>query len=58
MTAKEIKCPHCEDTRREPDYPKELCHRCRPAPRHLDGFPMGEISNEGTREWLDEFDDR
>jgi len=58
MTDKEIKCPHCEDTGREPNYPNEPCHRCRPVPRHLDGFPMGEVSNEYASEWLSEFDDR
>jgi hypothetical protein len=55
---KEIECPHCEDTRREPDYPTEMCHRCRPMPSHLDGFPMGEVSNEFASEWMDEFGDR
>lgn len=55
---KEIECPHCEDSRREPDHPTEMCHRCRPVPSHLDGFPMGEVSNEFASEWMDEFDDR
>ena len=53
-----IKCVHCEDTGREPDDSSRLCHQCRPEPSHLDGFHMGEVSNEYAREWLDEFDDR
>ena len=49
----EIKCPHCEDTRREPDYPSEPCHRCRPEPAHLAGLPMGELSDECVQEYFD-----